>query len=117
MGQVAHDCAPWVALLSLNVRTAERRTHEETLQVDGFGLSIGSVSVGLPAACTVDAVLLRYLDLIRLVRRNERPSSLAPGRDVDVLAGGGSDNSLNDGDRAANLDLTTPVDVRVTGPE
>jgi len=55
--------------------------------VDGFGLSIGSVSVGLPTACTVDAVLLRYLDLIRLVRRNDHPSSLAPGRDVDVLAG------------------------------
>ncbi len=30
---------------------------------------------------------------------------------IEVLAGGGSDLSFNDGDVATNLDLTTPVDV------
>jgi hypothetical protein len=42
---------------------------DPTLHVDRFGLSIGRVSVGLPMACTTDTILLRYLDLIRLVQR------------------------------------------------
>ena len=56
---------------------------ESTLQVDGFGLSMGRVSVGLPLACTSDVVLLRYLDLLRLVHgRDVAPCSA----DVVVLA-------------------------------
>ena len=59
----------------------------ETLQVDGFGLSIGSVSVGLPTACTADAVLLRYLELIRLTGYTKGASAqVAPRDDLEVLA-------------------------------
>lgn len=55
--------------------------------MDGFGLSIGSVSVGLPTACTADAVLLRYLELVRLTngRCGVSPGSL-PSDDIETLA-------------------------------
>lgn len=39
---------------------------EHDLHVDSFGLSVGSVSVGLPLSCTSDTVLLRYLELMQL---------------------------------------------------
>lgn len=59
----------------------------ETLQVDGFGLSIGSVSVGLPTACTADAVLLRYLELVRLSEGRLVGSPHGrPREDIDTLA-------------------------------
>jgi len=59
----------------------------QNLQVDGFGLSIGSVSVGLPTSCTADAVLLRYLHLMLLTgRRMEMSPFDAPPGDVDALA-------------------------------
>jgi hypothetical protein len=59
----------------------------QKLQVDGFGLSIGSVSVGLPTSCTADAVLLRYLHLMLLTggRTALSPFDAPPG-DVDALA-------------------------------
>ena len=67
--------------------TGNGLSRDETLQVDGFGLSIGSVSVGLPTACTADAVLLRYIDLVRLTGQAEGPSLYtAPGDDVAALA-------------------------------
>ncbi len=56
------------------------------LQVDCFGLSIGSVSVGLPVLCTTETVLLRYLDLIRLIQRGPEALVEAPYSDVVVLA-------------------------------
>ena len=62
----------------------ERGTADPTLHVDGFGLSIGRVSVGLPTACTADVVLLRYLDLLDLVHRGD---SVPPDDDIVVLAG------------------------------
>ncbi|MEM9519141.1 MAG: hypothetical protein AAGA37_07480 [Actinomycetota bacterium] len=37
-----------------------------TLHVDTFGLSVGALSVGLPASCTTDTILLRYLDLLAM---------------------------------------------------
>ena len=53
-----------------------------TLQIDGFSLSVGPVSVGLPTACTSDVVLLRYLDLLQLVHRaNVEP----PDDHIEVL--------------------------------
>jgi hypothetical protein len=59
----------------------------QNLQVDGFGLSIGSVSVGLPTSCTADAVFLRYLHLMLLTgRRMEMSPFDAPAADVDALA-------------------------------
>ena len=58
-----------------------------TLQVDGFGMSIGPVSVGLPAARTADAVLLRYIDLVKLADGETGRRDLdAAGDDVVVLA-------------------------------
>ena len=48
---------------------AIREGDESTLHVDRFGLSIGSVSVGLPLSCTSEDVYRRYLDLLRLLQR------------------------------------------------
>jgi hypothetical protein len=59
---------------------------DPTLHVDRLGLSIGEVSVGLPMACTTDTVLLRYLDLVRLVHRTEVDQFTPPEADVAVLA-------------------------------
>lgn len=59
---------------------------DPNLHVDRLGLSIGTVSVGLPMACTTDTVLLRYLDLVRLVHRADGDPFTPPGADVLVLA-------------------------------
>jgi hypothetical protein len=76
-----------VNLISLFVVAAEGDPRGDTLQVDGFGMSIGAVSVGLPMACTVDSVHLRYLELVRLAgRHNDVSPYVAPGDDVDALA-------------------------------
>ena len=61
---------------------------DDRLLVDRFGLSIGMVSVGLPMACTSDAILERYLDLVRLVSRGATVSPyVVPDADVIALAG------------------------------
>ena len=50
-----------MALIDLTSSSADQDLH-----VDSFGLSVGSISVGLPLSCTADTVLLRYLDLVHL---------------------------------------------------
>ena len=87
MGQAPHDRPPRVDLSSLFVALVDGHSASETLQVDGFALSIGSVSVGLPTSCTADAVLLRYLELVRLVgpRRGAFPE-VTPRDDIEALA-------------------------------
>ncbi len=73
--------------MSLSVTLIDGQANDETLQVDGFALSMGPVSVGLPTACTADAVLLRYLELVRLVRRDGAMAAfVAPRCDVELLA-------------------------------
>ena len=62
---------------------------DDRLLVDRFGLSIGIVSVGLPTACTAEAILERYLDLVKLVSRGATVTPyVAPDADVIALAGG-----------------------------
>lgn len=86
MSQWAHVSPRRVELSSLSV-AFEELSSDETLHVDGFGLSIGSESVGLPTACTADAVLLRYLDLVRLIGHGRGSGTNGAQRDdVDVLA-------------------------------
>jgi hypothetical protein len=76
-----------VNLNSLFVVAVKGDSSGEALQVDGFGMSFGAVSVGLPRACTADSVLLRYLDLVRLAgRRGDRHPYVPPGDDVAILA-------------------------------
>lgn len=83
-------------LLSLLVVLAGGSTADGTLRVDGFALSIGSVSVGLPTTCTADVVLSRYLDLVRIVDGIvDTPGYVVSPADVDALAA------------ATNLDTTT----------
>ncbi len=59
---------------------------DPTLHVDRFGLSMGRVSVGLPMACTTDTILLRYLDLVRLVQRDTGSSVQPTADDLAELA-------------------------------
>lgn len=59
---------------------------DPTLHVDHFGLSIGPISVGLPTSCTSDMVLVRYLDLLRLVQRGPRRPLMASPEDLVSLA-------------------------------
>ncbi len=59
---------------------------DPTLHVDRFGLSMGRVSVGLPMACTTDTILLRYLDLVRLVQRDTGLSVQPTADDLAELA-------------------------------
>lgn len=59
---------------------------DSALHVDHFGLSIGSMSVGLPMSCTTDTVLLRYLDLVRLLERRDESRAALREVDVEVLA-------------------------------
>jgi hypothetical protein len=58
----------------------------ETLHVDHFGLSIGSVSVGLPPSCTGEYVYVRYLDLMRLLQRGPVTVITASQEDLKVLS-------------------------------
>ena len=59
---------------------------DQTLRVDHFGLSIGSVSVGLPLAGTSDDVYRRYLDLLRLLQRGPLTTLPTPEDDLRTLA-------------------------------
>lgn len=59
---------------------------DTTLHVDHFGLSVGAVSVGLPVSCTADTVLVRYLDLVRLLDRREQSRVGHEQADLAVLA-------------------------------
>lgn len=87
MSHTAHGSPRIVSLASLLVAIVSTQSQVQNLQVDGFGLSIGSVSVGLPTSCTADAVLLRYLHLMLLTgRRMEMSPFVAPAGDVDALA-------------------------------
>lgn len=63
-----------------------RRAGDGVLHADRFGLSIGPVSVGLPPACSTDLVLLRYLDLRRLVDPDSGAPIVAPREDLNELA-------------------------------
>ena len=58
----------------------------DRLHVDGFGLAIGAVSVGLPRSFTAEMVLDRYVELIRLVRDDGTRSHGVPADDIDTLA-------------------------------
>jgi len=68
------------------VALVDEHSTSETLQVDGFALSIGSESVGLPTSCTADAVLLRYLELVRLVGPRGAFPEVTPRDDIEALA-------------------------------
>ncbi len=59
---------------------------DHSLHVDDFGLSIGSVSVGLPFAGTAEDVYRRYLDLMRLLQRGPVSTFVASEADVSALA-------------------------------
>ena len=59
---------------------------DSSLHVDRFGLSIGSVSVGLPMSCTADDVYQRYLDLLRLLQRGPVTAMNAPIADLKALS-------------------------------
>lgn len=59
---------------------------DNSLHVDHFGLSIGSVSVGLPLAGTADDVYRRYLDLLRLRQGGPVVAIAAPAADLEALA-------------------------------
>lgn len=59
---------------------------EPTLHVDHFGLSIGAVSVGLPANCTTDTVFRRYWDLVGLLEQSGERAGRREVLDLDVLA-------------------------------
>lgn len=65
---------------------AIRETDGSILHVDRFGLSIGSVSVGLPLSCTSDDVYRRYLDLLRLLQRGPVETVHPPLADIRVLS-------------------------------
>jgi hypothetical protein len=54
--------------------------------VDHFGLSIGSVSVGLPPSCTADDVYCRYLDLMALLQSGPIVVIEAPVADLEALS-------------------------------
>ena len=60
--------------------------HDRALHVDHFGLSIGTVSVGLPQSCTTDDVYRRYLDLMRLLQRGPIVVVDAPAADLEALS-------------------------------
>ncbi len=64
----------------------ETITGDRTLQVDHFGLSIGSLSVGLPSSCTADDVYCRYLDLMAILQRGPMERIVAPPGDLAALA-------------------------------
>jgi hypothetical protein len=59
---------------------------DRTLHVDHFGLSIGSLSVGLPASCTADDVYGRYLDLMAMLQQGPVARIDAPREDLVALA-------------------------------
>jgi len=63
------------------------QAHDHRLHIDGFGLTIDTVSVGLPVVRTSEIILLRYLDLLRLVRNHPGRGTLEPAHsDVTALA-------------------------------
>jgi hypothetical protein len=61
-------------------------SNDRALHVDHFGLSIGSVSVGLPRSCTADDVYRRYLDLMALLQRGPMAVIEAPQADLEALS-------------------------------
>lgn len=68
------------------IETQDAIGGDHSLHVDHFGLSIGSVSVGLASSGTADDVYLRYLDLLRIMRRGPIGVIVAPDDDVAVLS-------------------------------
>lgn len=66
--------------------TSGTRADFHSLHVDHFGLSIGPLSVGLPAACTAEDVYRRYVDLVRLLQRGPTPMIRPVEIDAAVLA-------------------------------
>jgi hypothetical protein len=66
--------------------TQDRVGNDRSLHVDHFGLSIGSVSVGLPPSCTADDVYCRYLDLMALLQSGPIVVIEAPEADLEALS-------------------------------
>lgn len=85
------DCLWWAdpgagLLVDVTITEWNGGAVEPGLHADRFGLSFGAVSVGLPSSCTVDTVLRRYLDLVRLVGLDPSVPHEPDPQDLEELA-------------------------------
>ena len=83
-GWITADPVLWVLVTLTDVQ--HRFNDHRDLQVDRFGLSIGSVSVGLPICGTADDIFARYLDLLRILQRGPLDLVEPPVADLEALA-------------------------------